>query len=47
MTDPRSHDTDDEPPPLLGTWRRLYTAVVIYLVLLITLFTWFSASFRG
>lgn len=25
----------DEPPPLLGTWRRLYTAVLCYLVLLI------------
>jgi hypothetical protein len=25
----------DEPPPLLGTWPRLYTAVLCYLVLLI------------
>jgi hypothetical protein len=25
----------DEPPPLLGTWPRLYTAVLLYLVVLI------------
>lgn len=25
----------DEPPPLLKTWPRLYTAVLMYLVLLI------------
>jgi hypothetical protein len=27
--------TPDEPPPLLKTWPRLYTAVLLYLVLLI------------
>jgi hypothetical protein len=25
----------DEPPPLLKTWPRLYTAVLLYLVMLI------------
>jgi hypothetical protein len=27
--------TPDEPPPLLKKWPRLYTAVLLYLVLLI------------
>ncbi len=35
----------DEPPPFLGTWRRLYTAVAIYLVVLIALFRWFAQAF--
>jgi hypothetical protein len=26
----------DEPPPFLRTWPRVYTAVVVYLALLIT-----------
>jgi len=25
----------DEPPPFLGTWRRVYLAVLLYLVLVI------------
>jgi len=33
---------EDEPPPLLGTWRRLYTFVVCYLAFLIALFYVFS-----
>lgn len=34
----------DEPPPILGTWPRLYTAVLIYLVVLIALFYWFGQA---
>lgn len=34
----------DEPPPILGTWPRLYTAVLLYLVLLIVLFYWFGQA---
>jgi hypothetical protein len=33
----------EEPPPLLGSWKRLYLAVAAYLVVLIAflgLFTW-------
>ena len=33
----------DEPPPILGTWRRLYAAVLLYLCAFIgvlALFTW-------
>jgi hypothetical protein len=35
----------DEPPPFLGTWRRLYTAVVCYLLVLISLFYIFTVTF--
>lgn len=35
----------DEPPPFLGTWKRVYTAVVIYLALVITLFYFFSKAY--
>jgi hypothetical protein len=34
----------DEPPPILGTWPRLYTAVLLYLVVLIVLFYWFGQA---
>jgi hypothetical protein len=36
----------DEPPPFLGTWRRVYAGVAIYLVLLITLFYFFTKAYR-
>ena len=36
---------EDEPPPFLGTWRRLYTGVVVYLFTLITLFYIFTITF--
>ena len=35
----------DEPPPFLGTWPRVYTAVLIYLAILITLFYVFTRMF--
>jgi hypothetical protein len=35
----------DEPPPFLGTWRRIYAAVVVYLALLIALFYGFMRVF--
>jgi hypothetical protein len=35
----------DEPPPFLGTWRRVYTAVVCYLALVIVLFYFFSKAY--
>ncbi len=37
----------DEPPPLLGTWKRLYTAVLIYLALLIAVFYAFTRAFES
>jgi hypothetical protein len=34
----------DEPPPILGTWPRVYAAVLLYLVVLIVLFYWFGQA---
>jgi hypothetical protein len=39
--------TPDEPPPFLGTWRRVYAAVVAYLIVLIILFRWFARAFAA
>jgi hypothetical protein len=36
----------DEPPPFLGTWTRVYTAVACFLVILILLFYWFTRTFN-
>ena len=36
----------DEPPPFLGTWKRVYTAVAGYLAALIALFYWFTRTFN-
>lgn len=36
----------DEPPPFLGAWSRIYTAVVVYLVAVILLFYWFTRTFN-
>jgi hypothetical protein len=36
----------EEPPPILGTWRRLYAAVIIYLAVLIVLFYVFTRAFN-
>jgi hypothetical protein len=35
----------DEPPPVLGTWPRVYTAILIYLAALIVLFYAFTRIF--
>lgn len=35
----------DEPPPFLGTWKRVYLAVICYLVVLILVFAWFGRHF--
>jgi hypothetical protein len=39
-------DVPDEPPPFLGTWKRVYVAVLIYLAAIITLFYFFTRAFR-
>jgi hypothetical protein len=36
----------DEPPPFLGTWRRVYIMVICYLASLIALFWVFTRWFR-
>jgi len=35
----------DEPPPILGSWRKLYTAILIYLGLMIASFYVFTRAF--
>jgi hypothetical protein len=36
----------EEPPPLLGSWPRLYAAVGLYLILIIALFSLFTRVFN-
>jgi hypothetical protein len=39
--------TDEhERPPVFGSWRRIYTAVALYLVAVIVLFTLFTKVFN-
>ncbi len=35
----------DEPPPVLGSWRRVYAAVMLYLALVIAGFYIFTRAF--
>lgn len=35
----------DEPPPFLGSWSRVYVAVLLYLAALIALFRWFTVAY--
>jgi hypothetical protein len=39
-------DVPDEPPPFLGTWRRVYTFVLCYLVVIIAAAGLFTRAFR-
>jgi hypothetical protein len=36
----------DGPPPFLGTWKRVYTAVLIYLAAVIAAFYAFTRAYR-
>jgi hypothetical protein len=36
----------DEPPPFLGTWRRVYTAVLIFLFVIVAAAYLFTRAFR-
>ena len=40
------HVTEEEPPPFLGTWRRVYIFVVCYLAFLIAVFFLFARIFN-
>jgi hypothetical protein len=47
--DPRKEldqNTHSEPPPILGTWPRVYGAVASYLITVITLFWLFTRAYR-
>jgi hypothetical protein len=46
MITPEDRRAPEEPPPLLGTWRRVYVAVVVYLALLIGFFAWFTKAYQ-
>ena len=39
-------EVPDDPPPFLGTWKRVYIAVMIYLALVIVTFYFFARAFR-
>jgi hypothetical protein len=39
-------DADDEPPPVLGRWSRLYALVLIALAIEIAMFWLFTRAFR-
>jgi hypothetical protein len=41
------HPIEDPPPPLLGTWRRIYILVLVYLALLIFAFYVFTRVFAS
>ena len=41
----REREVIDDPPPFLGTWPRVYAAVLIYLALLITALWLFGKSY--
>ena len=46
MITPEDRRAPEEPPPLLGAWRRVYVAVVVYLSLLIAFFAWFTKAYQ-
>jgi hypothetical protein len=37
----------DEPPPILGSWRRIYIVVLVYLAFLIATFYVFTRVFES
>jgi len=44
MIDDRAHVADD-PPPILGSWRNVYIAVLSYLAAIIVSFYVFTRAF--
>ena len=45
MSEPAAPPAREDPPPILGTWRRAYLAVLGWLALLIVLFYLFGRTF--
>ena len=43
---PEPRDVPDEPPPFLGSWKRVYIAVFVYLGVVILGFYLFTRAFR-
>jgi len=42
---PDDHQIPDEPPPVLGTWPRVYVFVLVYLAMVILAFYAFTVYF--
>jgi hypothetical protein len=42
---PHRGPPEDEPPPILGSWRRLYAAVLLHLLFWIGVFYAFTVEF--
>jgi hypothetical protein len=38
------HPIEDEPPPVGGSWNRIYAAVVVYTCALIAVLYWITVS---
>ena len=43
---PELREVPNEPPPLLGTWRRVYIGVLVYLFVIVTVFYVFTRAYR-
>jgi hypothetical protein len=43
---PELEEVPDEAPPFLGTWRRIYVGVLVYLVIIISVFYLFTRAYR-
>jgi len=43
---PELREVPDKAPPFLGTWRRVYTATLVYLAVIIAAAWLFARSFR-
>jgi hypothetical protein len=43
---PEPRQATDDPPPFLGTWKRVYAAVLIYLCAVVFLFYLFTRAYR-
>jgi hypothetical protein len=43
---PEIREVPDDPPPFLGTWRRVYAATLIFLVLVILVSYLFTRAYR-
>jgi hypothetical protein len=41
-----TRDVPDEAPPFLGTWKRVYIAVLFYLAAIIAVFYLFTQAYR-
>ncbi len=43
---PEFRDVADDPPPFLGTWGRVYAAVLVYLFVIIAAAYLFTRAYR-